>query len=301
MGWTNSQFTGELTIPTGATTGQRITINKSNDGAIKVYDASNTLIAEISASADVIKALDAGGSWAKLDPNAVNSVSFNPAPGLALSRPSGDVEPASITQYDDGFDHGLYIRSSAPVADGGQGLDFSAIQMVGRYSTDPNIILSASGANSFVAINDTVFDGSGEMIAYRGGNVHTYTPTVTGGGAATYTTRVGRYLQFGPLIWVNVHVVVNAAGSGGLTVAVSLPFEPDRGAEQEIPLTGVSIFSGGMVSNGHAVILTTGSGANIDGIRSANNGANNNDQTLGGVNLNAGSSFSFTGFYLAAV
>ena len=45
MGWSNDQFVGELTIPTGATTGARITINHGNDGAIKVYDASNTLIA----------------------------------------------------------------------------------------------------------------------------------------------------------------------------------------------------------------------------------------------------------------
>ena len=56
-----------------------------------------------------------------------------------------------------------------------------------------------------------------------------------------------------------------------------------------------------MISNGHAVILTSGSGSNIDGIRAANNGANNNDATLGGASLNAASTFSFSGFYLAAV
>ena len=52
MGWSNDQFEGELTIPDGATTGARITINHNNDGAIKVYDSANVLIAEISARSE---------------------------------------------------------------------------------------------------------------------------------------------------------------------------------------------------------------------------------------------------------
>lgn len=41
------QFIRSLTIPTGATSGQRITINQNNDGLIEVYNAAGLLVATI--------------------------------------------------------------------------------------------------------------------------------------------------------------------------------------------------------------------------------------------------------------
>lgn len=48
-GWSNDQLT-ELTIPQGATTGARITINENNDGAILVYNSAGRLTAAISSN-----------------------------------------------------------------------------------------------------------------------------------------------------------------------------------------------------------------------------------------------------------
>lgn len=39
-----ANFISSLTIPTGATTGQRITFNAGNDGMIKIYNSSNKLV-----------------------------------------------------------------------------------------------------------------------------------------------------------------------------------------------------------------------------------------------------------------
>ena len=44
--WSNDAVT-ELTIPTGATTGERITINAGNDGAILLYNNADNLVASI--------------------------------------------------------------------------------------------------------------------------------------------------------------------------------------------------------------------------------------------------------------
>lgn len=287
MPWTNSQFAGELTIPTGATTGQRITINHNNDGAIKVYDAANVLIAEISVTADVIKALDATGSYAKLDPSAVNSISYSPAPGLVLSRPTGDVEPASLTQYDDGFDHGLYIRSSSPIAPGQEGIDYSAVRLVGRYSTDPTIVLVASGPNSFIAINNTIFDLNGEILSYPG--PHSYTPVLGNDGTATYSIRTGRYWRIGPLIYMNAFFSVNAAGSGAGTLTLTSPTNIDRVQRQFVDChaEGLTGNSGSI----QAVAFTGGSGTVFDRVRNST-GAN-----MTGASLTANGLLDFVGWY----
>lgn len=47
MGWTNDQFAGTLTIPTGATSGQRIVIDGTT-GTITVYDGNDFIVATIS-------------------------------------------------------------------------------------------------------------------------------------------------------------------------------------------------------------------------------------------------------------
>jgi len=60
------QFIGNfvtfLIIPTGATTGQRITINLNNDGEIKVYNSTGNLVDEIGGSDGRIIAYDNSGT-----------------------------------------------------------------------------------------------------------------------------------------------------------------------------------------------------------------------------------------------
>lgn len=290
MGWSNDQFIGELTIPTGATTGARITINHNQDGAIKVYDAANTLIAEISATADVIKALDLGGSYAKLDPSAINSVSFSPAPGLVLSRPTGDVEPASLTQYDDTFDHGLYIRSSSPITPSSEGEDYAAISLIGRYSDDPRVIINAgtpAAPNGFVAINGVIFDANSQIVSYR--QQVDFTPGIGNIGTATFTERAGWYYRIGPMRYVLMYFVVNAAGSGAGIVTTGVPFTVDRTTRQTLTMHTESTGpNGSHVGNGTCTYFPAGSGGTSDRLRTSSNDGTNRDLNITGADLLAG-------------
>lgn len=290
MGWSNDQFIGELTIPTGATTGVRITINHNNDGAIKVYDAANVLIAEISATADVIKALSAAGVYAKLDPSTASGVADQPGPGLALGGMPGDVEPGTLSEWDDTFDRGLYLRTPSPVADPGasEGQDYAAIRMTGRFhGSDPAIQIIADGPTSFVSINGTTFDANGQIIAYAAPN--TYTPVLGNGGTATYSTRAGWWYRVGPMIFVNAYFVITNAGSGAGTLTLTAPTNIDHTARQYVGCHAENLT--GNAGSLQAVAFTGGSGNTFDRVRNST-GAN-----LTGASLTAGGILVFEGWY----
>lgn len=295
MPWSNSQFAGELTIPTGATTGARITINHNNDGAIKVYDASNVLIAEISATADVIKTLSATGAYAKLDPSAPSGIAFTPGPGLALGGMSGDVEPGSLTEFDDTFTRGLYLRTPSPVADpfASEGEDYAALQMTGRFhGNDPKIVLVADGPASFISINGTIFDRNGQAISY--GIQNTYTPVLGNDGTATYSSRRGWWYRLGPLVIFNAYFVVNAAGSGAGNLTLTAPVNLDRVNRQSTfcHTEGLTAGNNGSIE---AVAFTSGAGTTFDRVRNST-GAN-----LTGADLLANGILDFNGWILEAV
>lgn len=296
MPWSNNQFIGELTIPTGATTGQRITINHNNDGAIKVYDSTNTLIAEISATADVIKALSAAGVFAKLDPSAPSGIATAPGPGLALGGMSGDVEPGSLTEWDDTFSRGLYLRTSSPVADPGasEGQDYAAIRMQGRFhGADPQVQIIADGPTSTVAINGTIFDLNGQIIAY--GPQNTYTPVLGGAGGATYSVRRGWWYRIGPQVFFNAYFVVSGAGGGAANLTLTAPVDIDRVNRQHVTCHAEGLTAG---NNGsiEAVTFTGGAVANtFDRVRNST-GAN-----LTGADLLVNGILDFQGTILETV
>jgi hypothetical protein len=133
--------------------------------------------------------------------------------------------------------------------------------------------------------------------------VLTYTPTVTNGGTATFTTQTARYYKLGKMVWVNVGLVVNAAGSGTSTVTVSLPSTPSRTIQQTLDLTCESVRVASQSTKGSAVILTTGSGATIDRLRNqvAATGDGTTDNRIlnvQGAHLLAGAIITITGWYL---
>lgn len=209
------------------------------------------------------------GAIAQLRADAVSYVADEPSPGLVLARPSGDAEPASLTQYDDTFDHGLYIRSSSPITEGSEGEDYAAIRMVGRYSVAPQIQLVASGPDSFISLNSAILNADSEFVSY--GTDHTYTPTFGGTGGATYSNRTGWYFRLGPLIYFSAYAVVDGAGSGASNVTVTAPVSVDRTTRQRV---GASIegATAGNNGSGTALWFTTGSGAASDRIRNSTGG-----------------------------
>jgi hypothetical protein len=295
MGWSNDQFVGELTIPEGATTGERITINKDGDGAIKVYDASDVLVAEISPDADVIKTLYGSGAYAKLDPQAPSGVADDPGPGLVLGGMTGDVEPGSLTEWDDTFSRGLYLRTPSPVADpsASEGVDYAAIRMQGRFhGSDPTIQLSAGSdpdaPDGFVSINGVTFDAANRITSY--GEPEEYTPTLVNDGAATYSARRGWFYRIGPMVYMNAYFVASGAGSGASNLGLTAPTNIDRTNRQYVGCHAEANTAG---NNGSitAVAFTTGSGDTFDRVR------NSTGVNLVGTDITAGSILAFEGWY----
>lgn len=118
-----------------------------------------------------------------------------------------------------------------------------------------------------------------------------YTPAVTNGGSATFTTLSGRYRRLGPtsasMIFFHTTIVVNAAGSGASNITFTTPTNIDRtvswifyGMVETAGLSGV-----------YAIALASGSGAVVDRVRT---GAATN---VTGADLTAGRILRFAGLY----
>lgn len=56
-----------------------------------------------------------------------------------------------------------------------------------------------------------------------------WTPVVSGGGSATFSTRDGYFWSLGGLTFFQAYIQANAAGSGSATVMITLPVTPYRG------------------------------------------------------------------------
>jgi hypothetical protein len=125
-----------------------------------------------------------------------------------------------------------------------------------------------SGQDLWIGAGTLELDG---LLSGTLGGFTVYTPTVGNAGTLTWTTRTGAYIQIGPLVFVTVELVVNAAGAGGGTLTVSLPVNADTSTSQLVPcqLGGTAITNGAGVA-----VITSGGGA---GVFAAING--------GGVNL----------------
>jgi len=242
--------------------------------------------------ANAISIQSDNGAVAQLVADAPSYVADEPSPGLILSRPTGDAEPASLTEYDDTFDHGLYLRTSSPVADGAEGEDYAAIRMVARGSSDPQIQLSAFGPDSTIALNSALLSADSEFVSY--GTDHTYTPTFAGTGGATYSNRTGWYFRLGPLVYFSAYAVVSGAGSGGSNVTVTAPVSVDRTTRQRV---GASIegATAGNNGSGTALWFTTGSGDASDRLRNSTGG------NITGADLQVGTIIAVEGWIREAL
>ncbi|MGO1025568.1 hypothetical protein ACTOXX_33895 [Streptomyces rubiginosohelvolus] len=127
-----------------------------------------------------------------------------------------------------------------------------------------------------------------------------YTPTVAGGGSATYTSRTGWFYKLGKMVYFAAEFVVASPGSGSSAVTITAPSSIYRGARQSFAAHGQSTTTSGAVMNGHAVAIETGSGAVIDRISLSNDGASNRDNILNGTNLLATARVSISGWYREA-
>lgn len=147
-----------------------------------------------------------------------------------------------------------------------------------------------------------VYTGTGWTPLQTSPSWTTFTPTVTGGGSATFATRTGQYLRFGPLTFVMIYLVVGAAGSGTDAVSVTMPTAVDRSMRQLIPIHTESIGGGGNASShiggGEVVFFVGGSGGASDRIRIDEGGTLGRENNITGVDLLSGGLMTIQGWYL---
>jgi hypothetical protein len=109
-------------------------------------------------------------------------------------------------------------------------------------------------------------DNNGAFRIYQGNAPNTYTPTVAGGGSATFTTRAGAWYRLGKIIFLNIYIQVNAAGSGSSNVTITAPTTIDRTLRQTLPM---NLEGSASIINGSATLMAFlgGTGAVFDRVR----------------------------------
>jgi hypothetical protein len=244
---------------------------------VGVYGTSNTVTVKNDA-----------GDMVRLRVDAPSGLSDTTAPGLELRKSTDTGDGASITEYDDTFSRGMLLLSPSPVVGGSLGEDFAGIQLDGRFATDPIINMYATGPDSHVAINSTVFNWEGEVLSYPG--PHSFTPSLGNGGSAAYSQRVGWYYKLGPMVFFNAYFVVSTAGSGVNPLTLHGPTNVDRTHRQSVWGYAEGLTAG---NNGvHNVVgFQSGSAQVWDRVRTYT-GAN-----IAGADLLVGAVLTYQGWY----
>ena len=121
-----------------------------------------------------------------------------------------------------------------------------------------------------------------------------YTPAVTNGGSATFSTQTGYYSVLDDWVNVVVYLVIGTAGTGTSIVTVDMPTNVDRTIRQALLLHAETIGAGGGGSG--CVFFTSGSGATSDRLRVDANAADG-EGNIQGVDLKAGGLITIQGTY----
>lgn len=138
-----------------------------------------------------------------------------------------------------------------------------------------------------------VVDANGVLSTYAGNSWNTYTPVISGGGTATFSTLTGYWQRTGKRIDFVAYFAVNVAGSGAGTVSITTPTNVDRSTRQSIPMHADGI-TATQAGPGCAVCFVGGSGTTIDRLRARDN------TNITGANLLAGAIVVIEGFYREA-
>lgn len=173
------------------------------------------------------------------------------------------------------------------------GVAKSSISLYGNSdtATTSSLIRFTGGDHQFVS-GDMQLSG-GQITEYDGDAFTTYTPTVTGGGAVTWTTRTGWWQRIGKMIFFTAYLVVNGAGSGATAVSIDGPVDLSRATRQNVAAQMDNI-TAAMEGAGSLVSFTGGTGATFDRLRDYNN------NNVTGADLLAGAIITVTGWYREA-
>lgn len=166
----------------------------------------------------------------------------------------------------------------------------------GSGSAAADVVLYRSAANVLHTDDSLDVDGSltvdgdisGANIILTSQDWLTYTPTVNGGGAATFSTRTGYYYVIGDIVMITIYLVIDTAGTGSNIVQVTAPTNIDRSTRQ---VMGLSSENMGVNGHGHVVSFTGSSGATFDRMRTYDG------QNFVGSDLHSGGLIVVQGWY----
>lgn len=155
---------------------------------------------------------------------------------------------------------------------------------------------------------DDKFTVAGEFSNTGAQTFTNYTPTVTGAGSATWTTRAGYYWKLGKIVFIIIHLEVNAAGTGGSNFQVNLPSAPNKFSNTIRQTMAVSVeglapvspHGAGSIGAGAAVIFAGGSSVTIDRLRVPLQDTVSYDTGIVGTDLLSGALITMQGWYLEA-
>lgn len=142
------------------------------------------------------------------------------------------------------------------------------------------------------SVLQAAMDATGVYRTYGTNTPTTFTPTVANGGTVTWTVRTGIWWRLGKIIFVNIYLTVNAAGSGATPITVTGPVNIDRSIRQMIP---VNVEGSATLNGSFSMMAFTGGATNVfDRIRAYDGG------TMTGGDLTAGALITMQGWYREA-
>jgi hypothetical protein len=155
------------------------------------------------------------------------------------------------------------------------------------------VMVTQNGAGNWVAV--------GRLAPAVDDDWTSYTPTVTGGGSATWSLRDGWYKRDGKLTFIGIYIAANGAGSGTSSIVVSLPTVPFRGSSDRRQVVscymgGVGAGSNSSISGSFCALILAGGGsaAQIDQLQGPTN------IVLRGDNITTSTAITITGCYREA-
>lgn len=217
------------------------------------------------------------------------------AGGQGISASKGGAGAAAVTGGGAGGDGGTSTKAAAAGGTPGGGGGGAGSQGTPGKGTNGRISITYTPARTLLASiagqAGTDPYGNTYPAGISGGTPTSWTPAVTGGGAATWSTADGWYFRFGALIFFNAYLVVGTAGSGTSNLAITLPVTPYRGAaNRRQAYTGAIGGTAGTAVDGPLACWTfAGSATGVDRLVMANGG------NLQGQHLGAGAIITIQG------
>lgn len=155
------------------------------------------------------------------------------------------------------------------------------------------IVISQSGSGNWLA--------AGRLAPGHETDWATYTPTVANAGSVTWTTRTGFWKRASGIVYVNVYLVVLAAGTGTGVVSITMPTNVARTNRQILTMHTESVGAGGNavshIGGGECLFLPAGSGAVSDRLRTDEGSTTARENNIQGADLLAASSITVQGWY----